>query len=69
VYIMLVKPKCVCFDRSNSIRDEDSTLEHTHLGRETVSGKLCHFARLHGVHLAERGHKKREGDIKNGKMR
>lgn len=52
---------------SNSIRDEDSTLEHTHLGRETVSGKLCHFARLHEVHLAEQPQKQK--DIKNGEMR
>lgn len=64
---MLVKPVRVCFDTSNSIRDEHSTLEHTHLGRETVSGKLCHFSRLHGVHLAEQAQKQR--DIKNGEMR
>jgi len=67
MFIMLVEPKRVCFDRSDSIRDEGSTLEHTHLGRETVSGKLCHFARLHGVRLAEQPQKQR--DIKNGEMR
>jgi hypothetical protein len=65
--MILVKPKLVYFYRANSIRDEDTTLEHTHLGRETVSGKLCQFARLHAVHLAEQPQKQR--DIKNGEMR
>jgi hypothetical protein len=51
----------------NPLRDIDSTLEHTHPGRETLSGKLCHSVRLHGVRVTKQLQKVK--DIKYGKMR